>query len=244
MSRAGLGHHLFELCFDLGREVSFDFINIAELGEGPTAMGAEVIHTRDPVGFHGGGLFLRVFAAVAFDFHDEVEQVVRVVAVVHEDDEVWEVAAGFGAVAVRDFQTEVVILDVGADLRMALRHAAELGFPVAIEDDPVEVGFRRWTLGVPTVGFRGIETDVLGVAGGIVRIEQGLDGTGVGECLGDAGGDLVAGQIRELLIHEQGRIGVAFADEAGVQPFLGDALELAEEVKLGLLSRVAPLGVK
>lgn len=239
-----MADHFSEVRFHLGREVGFDFIDIAELGEGPATVGGEVVHTGDPVGFHGGGLFLRVLTTVAFNFHDKVEQVVRAVAVFHEDNEVREVAAGFRAVTVRDFQAEVVILDVGADLRMAFGHAAELGLPVAVEDDPVEVAFRRWPLGVPAVGFRGVETDVLGGPGGIVGIEQGFDGPGVGECLGDAGGDLVAGQVRELLIHEQGRIGVALADEAGVQPFLGDALELAEEMQLGFLAGVAPLGVK
>ncbi len=39
-------------------------------------------------------------------------------------------------------------------------------------------------------------------------------------------------------------IRVALADEAGVEPLLGDALELAEEVELRLLAGVAPLRVE
>ena len=39
-------------------------------------------------------------------------------------------------------------------------------------------------------------------------------------------------------------IGAALADEAGVEPLLGDALELAEQVELRLLAGVAPLGVE
>ena len=39
-------------------------------------------------------------------------------------------------------------------------------------------------------------------------------------------------------------IGAAFADEAGVEPLLGDALELAEQVELGLLAGIAPFGVE
>ena len=39
-------------------------------------------------------------------------------------------------------------------------------------------------------------------------------------------------------------IGAALADEAGVQPLLGDALELAEQVELRLLAGIAPLRVE
>ena len=60
----------------------------------------------------------------------------------------------------------------------------------------------------------------------------------------DAGGDPVAGHVGQLLVHELRRIGAALADEAGVEPLLGDALELAEQVQLRLLAGVAPLGVE
>ena len=63
-------------------------------------------------------------------------------------------------------------------------------------------------------------------------------------CAGDAGGDAVAGHVGQFLIHEQRGIGAAFADEAGVEPLLGDALELAEEVELRLLAGVAPFRVE
>ncbi len=96
----------------------------------------------------------------------------------------------------------------------------------------------------PAVGLGGVEADVLGGAGGVVGIQQGLDGAGAFKGGGDAVGDLVAGHVPQLLIHEQGGIGVALADEAGVQPLLGNALELAEEVHLGLLAGIAPLGVE
>ena len=39
-------------------------------------------------------------------------------------------------------------------------------------------------------------------------------------------------------------IRAALADEAGVEPLLGDALELAEQVELRLLAGVAPLRVE
>ena len=54
----------------------------------------------------------------------------------------------------------------------------------------------------------------------------------------------VAGHVGQLLVHELRGIGAALADEAGVEPLLGDALELAEEVELRLLAGIAPLGVE
>ena len=126
--------HDLELCLHFGGEVGFDFIDIAEFGEGPAAVGGEVVHAGNPVGLHGGGLFLGVLAAVAFDFYNKVEQVFCAMAIIHADDEV-------RAVAVRDFQAEVVILDIGADLRIAFIDAAELRFPIAVEDDPAEQRF-------------------------------------------------------------------------------------------------------
>ena len=48
-----------------------------------------------------------------------------------------------GAVAIRHFQTEVVVLDVGPHLGMRLGHAAELRLPIAVENDPVDVAAAR-----------------------------------------------------------------------------------------------------
>ena len=80
--------------------------------------------------------------------------------------------------------------------------------------------------------------------GGIVGVEQGLDRPRALQRTGDAGSDAVAGHVGQLLVHEERGIGVALADEAGVEPLLGDALELTEEVELRLLAGVAPLGVE
>ena len=85
---------------------------------------------------------------------------------------------------------------------------------------------------------------MLGGAGGIVGIEQRLDGALAEELPGDGRGDAVAGHVGQFLIHEQRGIGVAFADEAGVEPLLGDALELAEEVEFRFLAGVAPFRVE
>jgi hypothetical protein len=72
-------------------------------------MGLEVIDSRDPVDIHGGALFFGVFAAVAFDLDDELEQVVGAVAVVHEENEIRQIGAGLGTVAIWHLEAEVVV---------------------------------------------------------------------------------------------------------------------------------------
>ena len=96
--------HLVELAFDLGFEVGLDLVDLGELGEGPAAVGAEVVHAGHPVGFHGGLLLLGILAAVALDLDDQVQQVVVAVAVIHQHDEVGQVLARLRAVAVRHFE--------------------------------------------------------------------------------------------------------------------------------------------
>ena len=63
-------------------------------------------------------------------------------------------------------------------------------------------------------------------------------------CAVDGGGDPLAGHVGQLLILELRRIGAALADETAVEPLLGDALELAEEVEFRLFAGVAPFGVE
>ena len=114
-----------------------------------------------------GGLFLLgVLAAIALDFHDQVERIVVPVAVVDEYDEVRDVALRLAGKAVRHLEAEVVILHVGAHAGMLLRNAAELGFPVAVEHDPVDVA----AVGVrlPAVTLRRREVHVARGSGGVV----------------------------------------------------------------------------
>ena len=80
--------------------------------------------------------------------------------------------------------------------------------------------------------------------GGVVGIEQRLDGTCAFQRASDAGGDLVAGHVGEFLVHEDRRVGVTPADETRVKPLLGDALELAEEMETRRFAGVAPFGVE
>src|SRR6185437_4185902 len=85
---------------------------------------------------------------------------------------------------------------------------------------------------------------VRGAAGGVVRVEQRPDYPPLTGLRIDTGVDVLAGLVRELPVHQHGWIRIALADEAGVQPWLDDALELAEQVQLGLLARIAPLAVE
>ena len=78
----------------------------------------------------------------------------------------------------------------------------------------------------------------------VVGVEQSLDGPLAHQGSGDGGGDALAGHIGQFLVHELRRISVAFADEIGIEPLLGDALELTEEVEFRLLAGIAPLGVQ
>src|SRR5580700_1738255 len=121
--------HLIELGLDLGFEVSLDLIGVGELGEGPPAVLAVVVNSGRPVGIHCCLFLLGVFATVTFDLHDEVQKVVVPVSVVHQDDEVGKVPSRFGAVTVRHFQPEVMILDVRLHPRVGFGYAAELGLP-------------------------------------------------------------------------------------------------------------------
>ena len=66
--------HLVELAFDLGLEVGLDLVDLGELGEGPAAVGAEMVHAGHPVGVHRGLLLLGVLAPVALDLDDEVQR--------------------------------------------------------------------------------------------------------------------------------------------------------------------------
>src|ERR1035437_2005971 len=196
--------HLVKFGFNLGREVGLDLVDLRELGKSPSAVAAVVVDAGDPVGIHGGFLLFRIFATVAFDFNDEMQRVVIAVAVVHQHDEIGEILPHLGAEAIGDFEPQVVILHISFYAGMGFGNAAELGLPIAIEDDPVDVA----AAGVrfPAGELRGVEFDMCGGTGGIVGIEDSLDGAGVHEAAGNGGGDAFTGHVGQFLIHELGGI--------------------------------------
>ena len=85
-----------------------------------------------------------------------------------------KIFAVFGAAAVGDFEVEALVFDVGDDARVRFYDTAEFAFPAAIENGVVDMAAMR--SGLPKVGLGGVEADEVGGTGGIVRIEDGLDG--------------------------------------------------------------------
>ena len=69
-----------------------------------------------------------------------------------------------------------------------------------------------------------------GGARGVVGVEQHLDGAFAKKLAGDGSGDLVAGHVSQILIHQKRRIRIALTNEVTVKPSFGDAFELTEEM--------------
>ena len=109
--------------------IFLNLVHVSEFRKGPAAVRAEIVDPGHPVGFHGLLLGLSVFAAIAFDFNDEVERVVFAAPVVNADDEVRQVRALDTAEIVRHLETEAMILHVRQHLGMPLRDLAELLSP-------------------------------------------------------------------------------------------------------------------
>ncbi len=124
---------------DPALEIGPDLIDIAELGERPAAIGAEMVHAGHPIGVHGQFLFLGVLAPIALDLDHQIERIAGPAPIIHLHDEIGQVFPRLRAVAIGHFQTEVVILGVGDDLWVRLGNAAELRLPVAVEHDPVDM---------------------------------------------------------------------------------------------------------
>src|ERR1019366_2101754 len=121
-------------------------------------------------------------------------------------------------------------------------HAAELSFPTAIENHPVDMATTR--VGLPTIRPRSRELHVTRRTHWIIRVWNRLDRRFANRVTNDCRRDAFASHIRKFLIHELRRKGTAFADKAGVEPFLGDPFKLPKEVELGFFPRVTPLRVK
>ncbi|OQB36387.1 MAG: hypothetical protein BWY09_01949 [Candidatus Hydrogenedentes bacterium ADurb.Bin179] len=79
-------------------------------------------------------------------------------AIVYLDDEIGNIAACFRAIAVGYFQSQVMVLHIGPHPGMGLGDPAELRFPIAIEDDPVDVATVRSRF--PPERLGGIEIDM------------------------------------------------------------------------------------
>src|SRR3546814_7731288 len=58
------------------------------------------------------------------------------------------------AVAVGHIQSEVMVLYIGTDTRMLFDYPAEFGLPITVENDPVDLAFRRRSVRLPSIGLR------------------------------------------------------------------------------------------
>ena len=75
---------------------------------------------------------------------------------------------------------------------------------------------------------------------GLHAIKHGFDRPLADELTIDTGDDPAAGYVREHFIFELSRICTASAHEIAIEPLLGDALELTEQMKFRILTRISP----
>src|SRR5437867_8225900 len=161
-------------------------------------------------------------------------------AVVHKDDEIGPVHPRLRTVTVRHFESEVVVLHICPDARMRLNDAAELGFPVAVEDDPIDVA-AVWS-GFPSIALRRVEADVRSGARRVISIQRDGNLSLAGARARDRSNDPVASHIGDHLEDQLRRVRSSFANQiTSVEPLPNDPFQLAEEMKLRLLARIAPL---
>ena len=135
-----------------------------------------------------------------------------------------------------------MVLDIRFDARMGFRNAAELRFPIAVEDHPIDVASAR--IRFVTAGPGGIKIHLFRRADRIIRIEHGLDRTTTDFRACDGGRDAFTGHICKFLVHQLRRICASLAGKAGIEPLPGNALELSEKMKLRFLARVPPFGIQ
>lgn len=153
-------------------EIGVNVEDTAELGESPAAEFAKVVDAGNPIRAHGVGFLFCVLAAIAFDLYDKVERLF--LAVVNLNDEIRKVFVRRAAHKIRDFKAETLILDVSADARVCLGHAAKFRLPIAVANHPVDVAFSR--VGFPARRLGRREVDVGGGALRVVSVEDGFDG--------------------------------------------------------------------
>lgn len=194
---------------ELGVQICLHCPGVSEFGEGPAAVAAEVVDAGNPVSLHGFFLLAVGLVAEAFDFDDEVEGFGRI-AGIDTDEEVRQVFVGIAGEKVGHLEAEGVVFGVGENFGVSFEDAAELGLPLGIIDDVVDVAVPG--RGLPKGGAGGIEAYVVGGAYGVLGIEDGADGAGVKMGAGDRVGDLFAGHVGEVGVEELGGVGVALAD--------------------------------
>ena len=118
------------------RELGVHTVHIGKFGKSPAPVISVIIHTRYPIGIHGRLLGLGIFPSLSFDLNDQIQKIIVATAIINENDKVRQVRPHFRPKTIGYFQAEIVVLDVGFDVRMGFSNAAKLLFPAAVEDDP------------------------------------------------------------------------------------------------------------
>src|SRR5439155_19743219 len=129
-----------------------------------------------------------------FDLDDEIEQVIITTPIVDSNDEVRAIHSVLTAEPIRDLEPEVVVLHIRSHARMRLGYAAELAFPIAIQNDPINMATIRCRF--PAVSARGVEIYVTRRARRIVGIEQSFDRMLANECSIDCGSYSIGSCVR------------------------------------------------
>ncbi len=124
---------------------------------------------------------------------------------------------------------------------MRFHGPAQFSFPIAVQHHPVDMALAR--VGLPAAGLGGIEVDVQAGTSRVVRVQHGPDGLFALEAARDGGMDAGTGHIRQFLVDQLRRVGPALADQVIIQPLLGDALELPEQMQFRFPVRVAVVRV-
>ena len=88
--------HLFEADFDQIAGILLHFVDIAKLGEGPSAVSIEPVHAGNSIVLHRHFLVFCVLSTIALDLDDQLERVVGAAPIVHQQDEIGNVDPGFG----------------------------------------------------------------------------------------------------------------------------------------------------
>ena len=101
--------------------------------------------------------------------------------------------------------------------------------------------WQRRGVSLPAASLGRVEIHMGCRTDGIVRIDYRFDQMMIDFRLHDGRRDSLAGHVGQFLIHKKSFGDAALAVEAVIEPLPSDALELTEEIELGLFARIAEL---
>src|SRR5439155_917815 len=161
-------------------------------------------------------------------------------AVVDKNDEVGPVHPRLRTMAVGHFESKIVVLHVSADARVRLGDSTEFRFPIAVEDDPIDMAAVRGRF--PTTPLGRVEADVRSGTYRIVSIQRHGNLSLTFARTRDRGDDTVASHVGDHLKHQLRWIGSALTNQiTPIEPLAHDPFQLTEEMKLRFFTRITPL---